>query len=102
MNNYDPGISPNWTFFPFMDSLKNAAGGWQAMGLIFVAALLIASALALAGGHVWDHGRSTQLGKAGIISAFAGAAIIGTADRRRGCGRRPRPAVTSGRGRRGG
>ena len=79
MNNYDPGISPNWTFFPFMDSLKNAAGGWQAMGQIFVAALLIASAIALAGGHVWDHGRSTQLGKAGIVSAFAGAALIGAA-----------------------
>lgn len=27
VNNYDPGISPNWVFFPFMDKLKNAVGG---------------------------------------------------------------------------
>ena len=79
VNIYDPGISPNWVFFPFMDKLKNAVGGWQATALVVVVACLIVSALMLAAGHWWDHGRSTQAGKGGIIACFIAAALIGTA-----------------------
>lgn len=78
-NSYDPGITPNWVFFPFMDKLKNAVGGWQATALVIVVACLIVSALMLAAGYWWDHGRSTQAGKGGIIACFIAAALIGTA-----------------------
>lgn len=79
MNNYDPGIVPNWDFFPWMPKLRDAVGGWQATALTIVVACLIVSALMLAAGHWWDHGRTTQAGKGGVIACFIAAAIVGAA-----------------------
>ena len=79
MNNYDPGIVPNWVFFPWMGKLKDAVGGWQATALVFVVAALIMSALLLSFGNWWDHGRSTEKGKGGIVHGLVAAAIIGGA-----------------------
>ncbi|WCA42319.1 hypothetical protein [Actinomyces oris] len=77
MNNYDPGIIPNWTFFPWMPTLKNAVGGWQATALMYLVAALIISAAVFAAGHWWDHGRSTMAGKIGIVTCLIAAAVVG-------------------------
>lgn len=77
VNNYDPGIVPNWDFFPWMPTLKNAVGGWQATALMYLVAALIVSAAVFAAGHWWDHGRSTMAGKAGIVICLIAAAVVG-------------------------
>ena len=80
MNNYDPGIVPDWDFFPWMSTLRDAVGGWQATVLMYLVVALIVSAAIFAAGQWWDHGRSTLAGKVGIIVCLIAAAVVGSSN----------------------
>lgn len=74
---YDPGITPNWYFLPFMSTLANLVGSTVAVVIYGLVAVLVLGAFAWAGGNIWDHGRASQMGKATVAVALIAAFLVG-------------------------
>lgn len=78
-SSYDPGITPNWDFLPFMGVLSKLVGSTVASVLLGLVGVIAISALAWGAGHIWDHGRASQVGKAGVAIGFVAAFVTGGA-----------------------
>ncbi|CED91288.1 Hypothetical protein AAM4_1456 [Actinomyces succiniciruminis] len=76
---YDPAISPNWTFLPFMDVLTDLVGSTVAVGIVCLVAVAAIGGLVWAGGNFWDHGRATQIGKGAVAVSIIAAFVVGGA-----------------------
>ena len=71
-NSYTPSISIDWGFFPWMDSLRHAVGGFQAFALI-------GCAIVWTIGHFFDLGHHGTQAKIGLVVTMVAAIIVGTA-----------------------
>lgn len=76
---YDPGVRPNWSFLPFMTILSNLVGSTVAVVIVCLVGTTVLGALAWAAGNYWDHGRASQMGKAGVVVSLVAAFVVGGA-----------------------
>ncbi len=75
----DPGVKVNWTFFPFMSTLKNATGGVLAVVLVLAVLAMIVSGLVLAWAKISGSGRVSDKGASVLLWVLVGAAIVASA-----------------------
>ncbi|MDO4900833.1 hypothetical protein [Actinomyces sp.] len=74
---YVPNITINWDYFPFMGSLVEAVGGFQALGIVLMVMSVIGAVIIWVVGHWFDLGHRGTNAKIGIAAAFVGGAAIG-------------------------
>lgn len=67
----------NWTFFPFMDTLRDAVGGLRAVGLIVAVGLLVVFAIAWGAGRAAGSRGVQSVTGIGFLICLAVAVIIG-------------------------
>ena len=76
----DPGVDFDWTFFPFLDTLRQMVGGFMAITLIVTVVLLVAGAIVWAAGRVTGS-QGMQKGSAmGMGIVLLAAIVIGSAN----------------------
>lgn len=75
----DPGVRPNWTFFPFITWLQSAVGGVVATILVILVAVAVIGAVVWAGSKL--SGAQRMQGVSGTVAlyAFAAAVVVGSA-----------------------
>lgn|SRR5690606_30330853 len=75
----NPNVTPNWTFFPFMDWLRNAVGGGVAVVLIILVLVAVGGALVWAISKFSGAQRMQGVSGAVTVVAFGAAVLVGSA-----------------------
>ena len=78
-NSYTPSISIDCGFFPWMDSLRHAVGGFQAFALVVLVFALIGCAIVWTIGHFFDLGHHGTQAKIGLVVTMIAAIVVGCA-----------------------
>lgn len=73
----DPGVSFDWDFFPFMDTLRQAVGGVMAITLVVAVVLLVIAAIVWGAGRAMGSKGMQQASAVGMIIVVAVAIVIG-------------------------
>jgi hypothetical protein len=76
----DPGITPNRTGLPGLNTAMDIVGAVLTYGLIACVAAVAISAAAWAFGHLQGNARYTDTGKTGTLTAALAALLIGGAN----------------------
>lgn len=76
----DPGVTFDWDFFPFMASLRDAAGGGLATALVVSVVLLGAAAIAWGVGKIAGSRSMQHVGFSGFLVMVCVTVLVGAAN----------------------
>ncbi|WP_102508217.1 hypothetical protein [Sanguibacter massiliensis] len=75
----DPGVKPNWTFFPFMGFLRNVGGGTITATLVVSVIVLVIAIGLLVIGKSSGSNKLSDKSASVLLWVIGGAALIGSA-----------------------
>ena len=74
---YDPGVTPDWSFLPFMGTLKQLVGSTVAVGLIGLVAAGAIGAVTWALATAFGAHRAAQYAKWATLGSVGLAMVVG-------------------------
>ena len=77
MSGYDPGVTPDWSFLPFMGTLKQLVGSTVAVGLLGLVAAGVIGAVTWAVSAAVGAHRLAQYAKGATIISVVLAMVVG-------------------------
>lgn len=77
MSEYDPGVTPDWSFLPFMGTLKQLVGSTVAVGLLGLVAAGAIGAFSWALAAAFGAHRMAQYAKWATLGSVGLAMVVG-------------------------